>query len=174
MGHAMSFLTEGVHTGSAVLLVGTVLVVGVLHTIVRDHWLPITLIARQRAWSRTETARAALHAGTGHVVTTLILAAMVWLVGVAVTEKFGHWVDTLSSLALVAFGLWIAISSWFNLHSGDGHGHIHGQHGHTHEFSLLVSADSFANRIHGPELQRINSEPDVLYLSIYEFGQSPR
>lgn len=30
------------------LLVGAVAAVGVLHTIVPDHWVPITLIARQQ------------------------------------------------------------------------------------------------------------------------------
>jgi hypothetical protein len=33
------------------VLVGAVAAVGVLHTIVPDHWVPITLIARQRGWS---------------------------------------------------------------------------------------------------------------------------
>ena len=33
--------------GPALLLVGAVATVGVLHTIVPDHWVPITLIARQ-------------------------------------------------------------------------------------------------------------------------------
>ena len=70
----MSFLSfQQLDTSSAALLVGAVLVVGVLHTIVPDHWVPITLIARQRGWTRGQTARAALQAGTGHVVTTLIL-----------------------------------------------------------------------------------------------------
>ena len=47
---------------SEILLVGVVAAVGVLHTIVPDHWVPITLIARQRGWSTAETARAALQA----------------------------------------------------------------------------------------------------------------
>ena len=51
--------------GPALLLVAAVATVGVLHTIVPDHWVPITLIARQRGWSKSETARAALQAGTG-------------------------------------------------------------------------------------------------------------
>jgi hypothetical protein len=33
---------------SALLLVGAVAAVGVLHTIVPDHWVPITLIAATR------------------------------------------------------------------------------------------------------------------------------
>lgn len=44
----MNFLSSHLNTGSAALLVGVVLVVGILHTIVPDHWVPITLIARQR------------------------------------------------------------------------------------------------------------------------------
>jgi hypothetical protein len=56
--------------GPALLLVAAVATVGVLHTIVPDHWVPITLIARQRGWSKSETATAALQAGTGHVLST--------------------------------------------------------------------------------------------------------
>lgn len=171
----MSFLSfQQLDTSSAALLVGAVLVVGVLHTIVPDHWVPITLIARQRGWTKGQTARAALQAGTGHVVTTLILAAIVWLAGVAVAAKFGHWVDTISSIALIAFGLWIAISSWFSLRSGDGHGHSHGPHGHIHGFSPLAKRNGSADAIHGPELQRMFGEHGVLELSIYEFAQPPR
>ena len=55
------------------LLVGAVAVVGVLHTIVPDHWVPITLIARQQAWSKGETARASLQAATGHVLSHCLL-----------------------------------------------------------------------------------------------------
>lgn len=170
----MNFLSSHLNTGSAALLVVVVLVVGILHTIVPDHWVPITLIARQRGWTRGQTARAALLAGTGHVVTTLILAAIVWLAGVAVAAKFGRWVDTISSFALVTFGLWIAISSWFELRSGDGHGHSHGSHGHTHDFSHLAGPIGLADSIHGPESQRMYGEHGALDLSIYEFGQPPR
>ncbi|MFM0737259.1 hypothetical protein PQQ51_08450 [Paraburkholderia xenovorans] len=171
----MGFLSfQQLDTGSAALLVGAVLVVGILHTIVPDHWVPITLIARQRGWSKRQTARAALQAGTGHVVTTLILAAIVWLAGVAVAAKFGHWVDTISSIALVAFGLWIAISAWRELRSHDGHGHSHGPHGHSHDFSHLAGPRSSAESIHGHELQRVFGEHGALELSIYESGQPPR
>ena len=73
--------------GPALLLVGAVATVGVLHTIVPDHWVPITLIARQQGWSKSETARAALQAGTGHILSTLLIALVVWLAGVAFAER---------------------------------------------------------------------------------------
>jgi ABC-type nickel/cobalt efflux system permease component RcnA len=115
------------------LLIGAVAGVGVLHTVVPDHWVPITLIARQRGWSRGETARAALVAGIGHVASTLVIAIVVWVAGVVAARQFGHVVDTVASAALVAFGAWIAISALLDMRKGDGHGHTHHHdHGHDH------------------------------------------
>lgn len=161
------------NAGSAALLVAAVLAVGVLHTMVPDHWMPITLMARQRGWTRAQTARAAIQAGTGHVLSTLAIAAVVWLAGVAVAAKFGRWVDTVSSLALIAFGLWIAIASWLELRSGHGHAHPHGPHGHVHG-SIGPDGLGSGGTVHGPELQRIPGEHGTFDLSIYEHGQSPR
>jgi len=115
------------------LLVGAVAAVGVLHTIVPDHWVPITLIARQRGWSKAETVSAAIKAGTGHVLSTLLIALVVWFAGAVVATHFGHLVDMASSVALIAFGCWIAISAWLEMRHG-GHGHSHGHdHPHSHE-----------------------------------------
>ena len=151
----------------ALLLVGAVAAVGVLHTIVPDHWVPITLIARQRGWTQAETGRTAFKAGVGHVLSTLAIAAIVWLAGVAVAQRFGHWVDTIASVALVGFGLWIAISAWRDLRGHRGHGH---SHGHSHDRPHGDSSDA----VHGPELQRLQIEHGIVDLSIYESGAPPR
>jgi ABC-type nickel/cobalt efflux system permease component RcnA len=113
------------------LLIGAVASVGVLHTMVPDHWAPITLVARQQGWTRRQTAGAALKAGTGHVLSTLVIAAVVWIAGVAFAQRFGHYVDTASSIALIGFGGWIAISSLLEMRGSGGHGHSHG-HAHDH------------------------------------------
>lgn len=158
--------------GPELLLVGAVATVGVLHTMVPDHWVPITLIARQRGWSKAETALASLQAGTGHVLSTLLIALVVWVAGVAVAASFGRLIDSLSSLALIAFGGWIAISAWRELRGSGGHGHGHshglpGLHGHRHD-------DHGGHPIHGPELQSIVTDEGVLELSIFETGVPPR
>jgi hypothetical protein len=115
------------------LLIGAVAGVGVLHTLVPDHWVPITLIARQRGWSNAETARAALIAGAGHVISTLAIALVVWIAGVVVARRFGGIVDSLASAALVAFGAWIALSALCELRAGEAHGHPHAHGpGHPH------------------------------------------
>jgi hypothetical protein len=147
--------------GPELLLVGSVAAVGVLHTIVPDHWVPISLIARQRGWSRGETARASVLAGVGHVLSTLLIALTVWLAGVVVAARFGQFVDRASSMALMAFGAWIAVAAWRELRGGGGHGHRHTHHVAT-------------SGIHGPEQQTIATDLGELVLSISETGVPPR
>jgi len=110
--------------------------VGVLHTMVPDHWAPIALLARQRGWSRTKTARSAALAGVGHTLSTLVIALIVWIAGAALAVRFGHVVTVLSSVALVAFGAWIALGSLReirNAHGGHGHSHFAHAHPHRHD-----------------------------------------
>ena len=155
------------------LLIGVVAAVGVLHTIVPDHWVPITLFARQRAWSRRETMRAALQASAGHVASTLLIAMLVWFAGVELAASFGQFVSALSSAALILFGGWIAISAWRGL-NGHGHGHRHGGHSHGHALEHRHgplpdgSHGHVQDHVHGPECRRIDTESGVIDLSIVE------
>ncbi len=107
------------------LLIGAVGAVGVLHTVVPDHWIPITILARQRGWTKSETASAALQAGLGHVLSTLALGLVVWIAGVAAASRFGIAIDKLTSIALIGFGLWIAASAWHEQHHRHSHNHKH-------------------------------------------------
>ena len=108
---------------TAPLLVATVAAVGVLHTLVPDHWAPIVVVARQQRWPVIHTARAAALAGFGHVVSTLLLGAVLWAAGAALAARYGHVVNVTAAVALIAFGMWIAYGGWRELH-----GHPHEQH----------------------------------------------
>ncbi len=117
------------------LLIGAVFAVGTLHTMVPDHWLPIALMARQRHWSSRQTARAALQAGAGHTVSTLVIAVVFWAAGAAVATRFGGWIDTATSVALVGFGLWVAFGAIGEITHEHDHGHdlVHdAAHSHQH------------------------------------------
>jgi len=157
----------------ALFLVGAVAAVGVLHTIVPDHWVPIALIARQRGWSKAETAKVSFKAGVGHVLSTLAIGLVVWIGGVAFATRFGNVIDMVASAALVAFGGWIAVSALREMRSSDGHGH---SHGHGHGFPHLDGGGrgASADGVHGPELQLIETGHGTLKLSIFEAGAPPR
>jgi hypothetical protein len=93
------------------LLVATVAAVGVLHTIVPDHWAPIAVIARQRGWSRRETARVAAGAGLGHALSTIVIGVLAFFAGAIAAERFGHAINLAAGFALIAFGLWSTIAA---------------------------------------------------------------
>jgi len=124
------------------IFVLAVLSVGILHTLVPDHWAPIAVLARRSGWSRARTVAAAATAGLGHVTSTLLLGAVVWAVGATAASRFGHTVDTISSLALIAFGGWVAWTGWREArehgHNDFSHAHLHRhgdgtEHAHWHE-----------------------------------------
>jgi hypothetical protein len=93
------------------LLVATVGAVGVLHTIVPDHWAPIAVIARQRGWSRRETARVAAGAGLGHALSTIAIGLLAFFAGAIAAQRLGHAINLTAGLALIAFGLWSTIAA---------------------------------------------------------------
>jgi ABC-type nickel/cobalt efflux system permease component RcnA len=91
------------------------------------------------------------------VLSTLLIALLVWFAGVAFATRFGGFVDAASSLALIGFGGVMAVAAWRELRHHDGHGHAHGHglpdhgpHGHTDDH----------RRDHGPVLA---PEADMLY-----------
>lgn len=163
----MSFI-DNLNTAPALLLLAAVVAVGILHTFVPDHWVPITVLARQYGWSRAETARAAAQAGFGHVVSTLIIGAVIWVLGLATAQRFGGIVDTLSSLALIGFGGWFVIAGLRELHHAHGHARDHGHndhdhghgHGHTHGETMI-------RHVH---LHRHENRPPHVHLHVHAYA----
>jgi len=117
---------------TAPLLIATVAAVGVLHTLVPDHWAPIVVVGRQQGWSVVRTARAAAIAGFGHVTSTLVLGLVLWAVGASLAVRYGHTVSVIAAVALIAFGAWIGYAGWRELREGHDHGHAHFGHAHIH------------------------------------------
>ncbi|HMD03312.1 MAG TPA: hypothetical protein VKG44_10145 [Candidatus Baltobacteraceae bacterium] len=122
------------------LLIATVATVGVLHTLVPDHWAPIVAVARAQGWSVARTARAAAIAGFGHVTSTLLLGVVIWAVGATLAVRYGHIVNVAAALALVAFGAWIGFSGWREVREESEHGHAHHGHSHLHRHEGLTHA----------------------------------
>jgi hypothetical protein len=67
------------------------------------------------------------HGLGGHVLSMLAIGVVVWIAGVAFATRFGNIVDTVASIALVAFGGRIALSGLREVRGAShGHGHSHG------------------------------------------------
>jgi ABC-type nickel/cobalt efflux system permease component RcnA len=57
------------------------------------------------------------------------LGLIVWIAGLAVAAKFGHWIEIISSILLIFFGLWVAFTGLPELRGemAHEHAHTHGQ-----------------------------------------------
>jgi uncharacterized membrane protein YqjE len=95
--------------------------VGFLHSILPDHWVPLAVIARTQRWSIARTARTSLLASIGHVLTSIILAGIIALVGLQFRGTFetqqGHIVGVILIVTGIAFLIWSLV--------GGGHHHDH-------------------------------------------------
>lgn len=151
----MTPLFGNLDSAPGLLLIAAVIVVGVLHTAVPDHWVPITLLARQHGWSRRETAWAAARAGIGHTVSTLAIGIVVWLVGVSAAQRFGGAIDTVTSLALVLFGGWCLVMGLHELQGEHGHHHHH-HHGHGHEHDHAHEHGGHHPHHHAEEIRHVH------------------
>jgi hypothetical protein len=126
--------------GPELLLVGAVIAVGVLHTLVPDHWVPIAVVARNLRWTRVQTARAAAVAGLGHTLSTLAIGLLAWFAGLALAVRFGNLVSLVASVALIAFGLWIAVGSLREMRASGVDDQSHGRNVRTTLLLILGSS----------------------------------
>jgi len=133
-------------TTSIPLLIIAAGAVGFLHSILPDHWVPLAVVGRTQHWSIPHVARVSFLASVGHVLTSLIIAAIVAVVGLQFRSAFetqqGHIVGVILVLTGIGFLIWSLTGHGGHSH-GPGHDHPHdhphghdrGEHHHDHEAS---------------------------------------
>lgn len=116
-------------TSSVPLLLVAAAGVGIAHSILPDHWVPLAVIARTNRWSLGRTAKVSFLASLGHVAVSLVLGIVLAAAGLAlrnaVVAEEGQIVGGVLVLTGIGFLVWALRTR------GHGHGHSHG-HGHTH------------------------------------------
>ncbi len=115
----------------ATLLVAAV-TVGSLHSLAPDHWVPFAALSRAQGWSASRTARVTFACGFGHVTSSVLLGLLGLVFGRQMFEHFGHRMEAVAGVLLIAFG--IAYAAW-GLRGAAGrhfHGHSHVHYDHVH------------------------------------------
>lgn len=148
-------LETALRSGSLQVLIVTALVLGFLHTIMGpDHYVPFIALGRACHWHWAKTIGITFICGLGHVLSSLLIAALLIWLGTALSEWEGSvWArihearGTIAAVALMIFGIayaaWgvrLAIKSPHRTHShthvhfdGSHHDHVHTHHGeHVH------------------------------------------
>jgi nickel/cobalt exporter len=136
--------------GIALLLLGSA-TVGVVHSILPDHWVPLAVVARTHGWSILRLARVSFLAACGHVLTSIVLGGIVALVGL----QFQRQVETQQGHIVGA--VLIATGAGFLVWGLTGHGHVHDHgtethreeaHDHAHESGVALAAEHVHEHAH--------------------------
>lgn len=106
--------------------------VGIAHSILPDHWVPLAVIARANRWTLPRTAKISFLAGLGHVAVSLILGILLAAVGLALRQTVIAEEGRIVGGVLVLTGL--GFLGWAIATRGKGHGHTH-SHPHVHGLS---------------------------------------
>ena len=112
--------------------------VAVLHAVLPDHWVPLAVVARTQRWSWPRLVRVCGIAASGHVMASLLLAAVVALVGLRLQDVIdrdqGRIVGGLLIVTGLAFLVWSLTHRGHHLETGiHEHRHAHAEaHEHQH------------------------------------------
>jgi nickel/cobalt transporter (NicO) family protein len=112
-------------------LIATAAAVGFGHAIMPDHWMPLAVLGRTRRYPLSRVARLSSLAGVAHVLLSLLLGALIIVIGLQFRSQVEHAQNTIVGALLVATGVafvWAEVSGRRHRHAHD-HGHDHGHHG---------------------------------------------
>lgn len=86
-------------------LILTAALIGSIHTLAPDHWVPFAALGRARRWSAWRTARTTFFCGFGHVTVSAALGILALVVGLKAVHAVGSRIESYATLLLIAFGV---------------------------------------------------------------------
>jgi nickel/cobalt exporter len=127
-------------SGTAPALLAAAAGVGFGHAILPDHWVPLAVLGRTRRYPLSRIARLSGLAGVAHVLVSIVLGAVIIVIGLQFRSTIQHAQDTIIGCILIATGVGFAILelSRHGHHHDHDHDHHHGHddhddHDHDHD-----------------------------------------
>jgi nickel/cobalt transporter (NicO) family protein len=102
--------------------------VGFGHAVLPDHWVPLAVLGRARRYPLAKIARLSGLAGVAHVLLSIVLGALIIVVGLQFRSSVASAQDAVIGGLLIATGLALGVLQ------ATGHGHHH-DHDHDHDHS---------------------------------------
>ncbi len=150
--------------GSTLLLAGTAVTIGFIHTLVGpDHYLPFIVMGEARGWTIRRTMLITFLCGLGHVLSSVVVGFIGIAAGLSLSrlEFFESFRGNIAAWLLIAFGLIYMLISLRALYRRKKHAHPHHHHdgtAHEHEH------DHFSGHSHVHISDRKNMTPWILFL----------
>jgi nickel/cobalt transporter (NicO) family protein len=132
--------------------------VGFGHAVLPDHWVPLAVIARTRRYPLTRVARLSGLAGVAHVGLSIVLGAVIIVIGLQFQSTVQNAQDTIIGGLLIATGIGFIVLELGGFGHGHDHGHGHGGHDHDHEHEGEAHDHEHG---HEPEAREHAHEPEA-------------
>jgi ABC-type nickel/cobalt efflux system permease component RcnA len=117
-------------------LIGAAAGVAFGHAVLPDHWVPLAVLGRARRYPISRVARLSVLAAITHVLVSLVLGAVIVVVGLQFRSAIQHAQDTIVGLLLIGTGAAFAIleltGRGHHHHHDHNHDHHHHHHAHPH------------------------------------------
>ena len=83
--------------------------VAFLHAAIPTHWLPFVLAGRGQRWGKAKTLMVVALCGSGHVLFTAVLGALVLWLGIELSKWTGAVFPWIAGSALILIGLYFLL-----------------------------------------------------------------
>src|ERR1700737_3208788 len=135
-------------SGTAPALIAAAEGVGFGHAIMPDHWVPLAVLGRTRRYPLARAPRLSGLAGVAHVLVSLLLGAVIVVIGLQFRSSIQSAQDTIVGIVLIATGVAFGLLE-LSGHSHGGHSHEHNGHAHDHHDHDHDHDDQPASRFRG-------------------------
>ena len=150
--------------GSTLLLAGTAVTIGFIHTIVGpDHYIPFIVMGEARRWTVRRTMLITFLCGLGHVLSSVIVGFIGIGAGISLSklEFFESFRGNIAAWLLIAFGLVYMLISLRSLYRKKEHVHAHH---HTDGIDHEHEHGHFSGHSHIHLENKKNMTPWILFL----------
>ena len=150
--------------GSTLLLAGTAVTIGFIHTIVGpDHYLPFIVIGEARKWTIRKTMFITFLCGIGHVLSSVLLGFIGIAAGISLSKLkfFESFRGNIAAWLLIIFGLVYMLISLRSLYRKKKHIHVHH---HTYGIDHEHEHNHFSVHSHIHLEDKKNVTPWILFL----------
>lgn len=86
------------------LLLG-ILLLGFVHALIPNHWLPLVAVAKAENWSKKDLTKIAFLSALAHVSGTVLLGIVLGNVGQTLAHRYDDYVHVIAPVLLIVFGL---------------------------------------------------------------------
>jgi len=108
--------------GGVLVVVAGSAVVGVIHALLPDHWVPFVVLSKARRWDLRRSLTAVVAGGLAHLASTAALGLLLAILGARAIERIGPAAELTGAGILAVFGVVLSLRGMKAARKG-GHRH---------------------------------------------------